>query len=351
MAARQNRAETTASLRASRAELIERHLPLVESIARRFARRGEPLEDLVQIGTIGLIKAVDRFDPARGNKLSTVAVPAIEGEIRHHLRDGASLVRTPQPLQDLAGRLNAERPRMTADLGREPTAAELAGAVGASAQEAGLALSSRAPQGLEDADGASLAASTEHAAESRLLLDGGLDALPEREQRIVRLRYEQDLSQAEIARREGVSQATVSRLLQGALDQLRVAMSGGESVAGGADGAYSRPVEADEKTPAAEPEKRPAHSGRLLVRMPASLHDELASAAEREGVSLNTLVTGALAGAVGWRDQNGADSFSISEHDDPRTGRPAWIRYALLANVVVVAVAAIVAIALLVTAL
>ena len=114
MAAQQSRAETSAAAHAARAQLIESQLPLVRSIARRFAQRGEPLEDLVQVGTIGLIKAVDRWDPARGTKLSTVAAPAIEGEIRHHLRDGSSVLRTPQRVQALAGRLDAERPRLAA---------------------------------------------------------------------------------------------------------------------------------------------------------------------------------------------------------------------------------------------
>ena len=205
----------------------------------------------------------------------------------------------------------------------------------------------------ENDEDAPRTAAAAHEAESRLLLGDGLDALPERERRIVSLRYEQDLSQAEIARREGVSQATVSRLLQGALDQLRTTLDG--DVAATSGDAYSRPVQPAEKPaaekPAAEkPEQRPAHSGRLLVRMPASLHDELAHAAEREGVSLNTLVTGALAGAVGWRDGSGTDELLRREPGEA-AARPAWIRYALLANVIVVAVAAIVAIALLVTQL
>ena len=151
----------------------------------------------------------------------------------------------------------------------------------------------------------------------------------------------------DIAYHAGVSQATVSRLLQGALERLRSTLDGGVAATGG--GAYSRPVASAEQTQAAKPADAPAHSGRLLVRMPASLHDELARAAEREGVSLNTLVTGALAGAVGWRDGSGTES--LLRHEPAAAARPAWLRWALLANVVVVAIAALVAIALLVSSL
>jgi RNA polymerase sigma-B factor len=362
MSAHQSRAELRGGGDENRAQLIESQLPLVRSIARRFAQRGEPLEDLVQVGTIGLIKAVDRYDPARGAKLSTVAAPAIEGEIRHHLRDGASVLRTPQRLQALAGRLEAERPRLTAELGREPSSDELAQAAGATREDAARALAVVAPAPLDEDDAPS-AAPAAHEAESRLLVGEGLEALPERERRIVRLRFEQDLSQAEIARREGISQATVSRLLQGALDQLRRTLDGGAPGADGAaapatsggvaapgGGAYSPAVPSAETSPAGKPQDAPAHSGRLLVRMPATLHDELARAAEREGVSLNTLVTGALAGAVGWRDPNGTEGL-LHEHHAHGAARPAWLRWALWANVIVVALAAIVAIALLVSAL
>ena len=355
MAVEQSAFNSSARAGMNRAELIERHLPLVESIARRFERSGEPLDDLVQVGTIGLIKAVDRFDASRGNKLSTLAAPAIEGEIRHHLRDGAALVRTPQPLHDLAVRLRAAQTSMTAGLARTPTVDELAQAVGVSATEAGKALASGAAVSLdEDASDAPDADGAAHGTESRLLIDGGLDGLPEREQRIVRLRYEQDLSQGEIARREGISQATVSRLLHAALQRLRETIESDGTVAPPSGGAYSRSVAPADPTPAEETPDKPAHSGRLLVRMPATLHGELARAAEREGVSLNTLVTGALAGAVSWRDPDGThpelerDQAPASDSAPPR---PGWLRYALMANLVVVAVAAIVAIALLITAL
>ena len=333
----------------TRAELIERNLPLVESVARRFQRRGEPLDDLVQVGTIGLIKAVDRFDPARGTRFATVAVPAIEGEIKHHLRDGAPLVRKPQPLHELAVRARAEQTRMTAELGREPTIDELAGALGAPHDEVVLALDGGPAVAIADDDAKVPGAA--HAGESRLLLDGGLDRLPERDRRVLRMRYEEDLSQAEIAKREGVSQATVSRQIAGALERLRRTLQTGEGVAEGEGESYSRPVAATGQ--AAEPakpeaEKQPSHSGRLLVRMPASLHDALADAAEREGVSLNSLVTGALAGSVGWRDPTG--ELRVPHADPVSEERPPWLRRALIANVIVIGLAALAAIGLLIAA-
>jgi RNA polymerase sigma-B factor len=285
----------------AREQLIAQHLPLVHGIARRFASSGEQLDDLVQAGSIGLIKAVDRFDPDRGPSLAAFAAPVIEGEIRHHLR-----------------RRRRHATRETA----EP------------------------PDGL---DGGTPG---EGQSEARLALAPGWQALPDRERRLLELRFFEDRTQAQIASELGISQAHVSRLLRAALDRLRAGLDDGVAPAGGAS--YSRP---DMASPAGEPEEqqRAAHSGRLLVRMPQSLHTELARAAEREGVSLNTLVTGALAGAVGWRDG--------ARHDDepdeappatpaeaPDAHRRSWLLIALAANITVVAVAAVVAIALLLTA-
>jgi RNA polymerase sigma-B factor len=286
-----------------RERAIEEHLPLVQAIARRYASHGESLDELVQAGSVGLIKAVDRFDPERGPALAAYAAPAIEGEIRHHLR------------------------RHRRQAGHE----------------------ARAP--LEEID-----AGTEDAdrSEARLLLADGWPTLSERQRRLLELRYFGDLTQAEIARELGLSQAQVSRLLRATLDRLRTEL--GEDVAATEGRAYSDPEMA---TPAAEPEQPKAHSGRLLVRMPPSLHSELARTAEREGVSLNTLVTGALAGAVGWRDagagqREAASDSGAAEPDaagmDPATSRRTLLSVALAANFAIVAVAAALAIVLLVVA-
>src|SRR4051795_5687205 len=120
----------------SRTEVIEAHLPLVRSIARRYAGRGEPLEDLVQIGTIGLIKAVDRFDPGRGRDLAALARPSIESEIRHHLRDRSSVVRVPRTDRELSARMSATAADMAARDGKTPAAAQVAAEAGVSEQRA-----------------------------------------------------------------------------------------------------------------------------------------------------------------------------------------------------------------------
>jgi RNA polymerase sigma-B factor len=287
-----------------RERAIEEHLSLVRAIARRYAGRGEPIDELVQAGCVGLIKAVDRYDPDRGPALAAYAAPAIEGEIRHHLRTH----------DRHAGR------------------------------EAGPAL-----------DAIEAGSGQEARSEARLLLAGGWATLSERERRLLELRYFGDLTQAQIAQELGLSQAQVSRLLRATLDRLRTEL--GDDVAGAGDRAYSATEMA---TPAPEPEEPKAHSGRLLVRMPPSLHTQLAETAEREGVSLNTLVTGALAGAVGWRD-GGADearhqlrngSSAAAPDDPPGTSerRRTLLSVALAANFAIVAIAAVLAIVLLVVA-
>jgi RNA polymerase sigma-B factor len=129
----------------ARARLIEEHMSLVRSLARRYARGGEPVDDLVQVGAIGLIKAIDRFEPSRGHELRTVAVPAIEGEIRHHLRDRTPLVRPPRAVRELAIRVRRAQVELGAREGRLPSHAELAAAVGATEYEVAQALQSRAP--------------------------------------------------------------------------------------------------------------------------------------------------------------------------------------------------------------
>jgi RNA polymerase sigma-B factor len=161
--------------------LIERHLPLVRSIARRYAGGGEPLEDLAQVGAIGLIKAADRFDEARGVAFAAYAAPLVAGEIRHHLRDRCAPVRVPR-------RLQAEGVRVTA-------------------------------VELEQADGPQPDPMGE--AHDRVALGAALRALAPTERRVVQLRYLEDLTQAQIARRIGRSQVHVSRTLRAALLRLQ----------------------------------------------------------------------------------------------------------------------------------
>jgi len=312
---------------------------LVRSVARRYARGGEPVDDLVQVGAIGLIKAVDRFEPERGNELRTVAVPAIEGEIRHHLRDRAPLVRAPRPVRELAARVRRAQVELGAREGRLPTPAELAQEVGATEAEVVQALQSRAPAVPLEPEHALVA--PDDLADERALLAAGMSVLSARERRILELRYFEDRSQADIAREVGLSQAHVSRLIRRALERLRAAVVEDEAEAYPRDQMAIREVE--ERAP-----QQATHSGRLLVRMPQSLHAELARVAEREGVSLNALITGALASAVGWRD--GAVDGLETTDDTPVQRRPQWTTIALAANLVVVVLAAAVAIVLLVIA-
>jgi RNA polymerase sigma-B factor len=173
--------------RGARRELIERHLPLVRAVARRFAHRGESVEDLVQVGAVGLIKAVDRFDPSRGVTLGAYAAPTIAGEIRNHLRDRGTLIRLPRDAEPEAP---ARFPLpLEATIELWPDAA--------------------AERGLERS-------------EDRALLADGLRALPSRERRIVHLHYYGGLSQRGIAAELGISQVQVSRLLRESLGKLRL---------------------------------------------------------------------------------------------------------------------------------
>lgn len=219
-----------------RAELAERFMPLVRSIARRYDHRGEPLEDLVQVGAIGLLKAIDRFDPERGVPLSGYATPTITGEIRRHFRDTGWMVRPPRDLQELVLALNVATEELASDLGRPPTTAELAAATHRDVDEVAEALcagtgyraqSLDAPTGddglaLADTMGRRDDAYPRSEARHDVLL--GLQALRPRERRIVALRFGVGLSQREIADEVGVSQMHVSRLLRGALEQMRRAI-------------------------------------------------------------------------------------------------------------------------------
>ena len=172
--------------RDARQRLIELHLPLVRALARRFARRGEQFEDLVQVGAVGLIKAIDRYDPTRGSSLTAYAVPTIVGEIRRHLRDSTQPLRLPRP-----------------DGGRRVVVRSVAlDAEAPSSRDAG------AERGLEQG-------------EERALIEAGLRALPRRQRRIVQLHYFANLSQRGIASELGLSQVHVSRLLQDSLGKLR----------------------------------------------------------------------------------------------------------------------------------
>ncbi|MEP6955139.1 MAG: sigma-70 family RNA polymerase sigma factor [Solirubrobacteraceae bacterium] len=322
-----------------RARLIEDYLPLVRSIASRYAGGSEPLEDLVQVGSVGLIKAVDRFEPERGSSLAALARPAIEGEIRHHLRDRTPLVRVPRGVRELDARVRDAEAAITTRAGHEPDAGALAQAVGApEAAVTEALLARRAATGAPLPD---VAAPEEASAEDRVALAQAWATLSDRQRTLLSLRYGEDLSQAEIARRVGSSQASVSRVLASALGKLHASM---RSVAAGPAAAYSGPA-MDDGPDATTGRQEAVRSGRFLIRMPQSLHDALAREAEHEGVSLNTLITNALAGAVSWRDGDG------DVEEPPAAGPPRdRTNRVLLLNLVVVGVVAIAAVILLVLA-
>lgn len=358
----------------ARERLIEMYLPLVSALARRYARGEADYEDLVQVGSIGLIKAIDRFDLSRGEELAAYAVPNISGEIKRHLRDNGQTIRLPRALQ--------------ADPERKAQVLSAEGPV----------------DGVPDlSDGFA-------DAEGRLALADAFGGLGERERQILYLRFVRDLEPDEVARELGISRRHLSRQTQAALTQLRrelesdlPAESDGPKIApvtqyldrpyhivlvrdeADGEGAWTAQVEelpgceargetADEATRAIResmeawisealakhqeipgPRGASTHSGRLNLRMPQSLHAAVARAAEREDVSLNQFITGSLAGAVGWRQENhsGDTEAGEVEPDLPSRSRSAgaWLRRALLANAVLLALAGLAAIALLVVVL
>jgi RNA polymerase sigma-B factor len=223
-----------------RDELVTMHLPLVEHMARRFRDRGEPHDDLVQVGTIGLIKAVDRFDLERGVEFSTYATPTIIGEIKRHFRDRGWAIRVPRRLQEMRLLLNRATAELTQQLGRSPTVAELAAHLGVTQDEVleGLdsaqayATSSLDSTGMGDDgdEGGSVMATLGEidqgleGVENREALKPLLAALPAREQRILVLRFFHNKTQSQIAHEVGLSQMHVSRLLAKTLATLRTQM-------------------------------------------------------------------------------------------------------------------------------
>jgi RNA polymerase sigma-B factor len=222
----------------ARDDLVHLHLPLVEHCARRFRNRGEPFEDLVQVGTIGLIKAVDRFEAERGIEFSTYATPTIIGEIKRYFRDKGWAIRVPRRLQELRMQISTTTAELTQELGRSPTPRELAEKIDCSVEEiiegmeSSNAYSTLSLDATDDSDepgGSMLDAlgtddpNIEHV-EVRESIKPMLDQLDPREKRILVLRFFKNMTQTQIAEEIGISQMHVSRLLTRTLDQMRVAM-------------------------------------------------------------------------------------------------------------------------------
>lgn len=228
---------TPAEVAAAREQLVQSHMGLVEYLARRYSDRGESFDDLVQVGSIGLLKAIDRFDPERGANFATYATPNITGEIKRHFRDLGWSVKVPRRLRELGVRLRIERERLTATLGRSPTVDELAAALMVTPEEVLEALDSAQAYSSASLD-------TPHSEDSQTLADTlgsedvaislvvdrealrpALAALEPRERKMLVMRFFGHRSQAEIAEELGISQVHVSRLLTKTLERLRVLMA------------------------------------------------------------------------------------------------------------------------------
>ena len=218
--------------RRDRDALIERFLPLARSLARRYRRGAEPLEDLEQVASLALVKAVESFDPSRGVAFSSYAVPSISGALKRHYRDHGWSVRVPRDLQELAMRIQRFNEAASATTGTSPTAAQIAEHAGITVEEvieareayqALHAVSLDQPDRSGDDEGRVSLLETMGARDSeferafdRVLLDSLLESLDERDQTIVRLYYQEGLTQREIGHRLGLSQMHISRLLRDA---------------------------------------------------------------------------------------------------------------------------------------
>jgi RNA polymerase sigma-B factor len=224
---------------AAREHLVVRFMPLARQLALRYRHAGEPLEDLVQVACVGLLKAIDRYEPARGPGFARYAVPTMLGEIKRHFRDKGWSVRVPRATQELALKVSDALSVLPARLGRAARPRDVAQAVGASVEEVLEAMEAATAYEATSLDAPRAGAAEDEQwtygdsiadeekgyelVEIGETLRGTLDALPPRERLILRLRFERDLTQAEIADCIGVSQMHVSRLLRRSLDRLSVA--------------------------------------------------------------------------------------------------------------------------------
>ncbi len=217
-----------------RDRLVETHMPLVLYLAKRFSGRNEPMSDLVQVGAIGLIKAIDRFDPERGLEFSTYATPTILGEIKRHFRDTGWLIHVPRRAQELQTALNAARADLSQELGRAPTVGELSArlevdedavleALDAARAYSGVPLEVLAPPGETVPEHPRLGVVDEgfEQVEQRAMLKDLIATLPENEREVLLLRFVGNKTQTEIAAIVGVSQMQVSRLVARGLKRLR----------------------------------------------------------------------------------------------------------------------------------
>jgi RNA polymerase sigma-B factor len=220
----------------ARRELTERYLPLARSLARRYERRGESLDDLLQVASLGLVKAIDRFDPERGLSFSSYAVPTMLGELRRYFRDTGWALHVPRDMQERVLKVNAAVERLSGELGRSPSPQQLADELNLpveavleaiEANTAYEASSLETPLRAGDEQSHTVAETIGETDERFELIEDcasigpALKTLPERDRLILHLRFVEDLTQSEIAQRIGVSQMHVSRLIRRALEQVR----------------------------------------------------------------------------------------------------------------------------------
>lgn len=219
----------------ARSELVMSHLNLVRFLASKFKNRGEPLDDLIQVGTIGLIKAIDRFDPDRGLEFTTYATPTVLGEIKRHFRDKGWSVRVPRRLQELSAKVNQATDELTKELQRSPSTEEVAAKLGVSVDEVLEAMESSSaytsvPLEGGGSDEDETPAIIDHyasvdedltSADDRMVIEDTIRDFSPREQEVIRMRFNDGLTQIEIAKRLGISQVQVSRLLRRTLKKLQ----------------------------------------------------------------------------------------------------------------------------------
>jgi RNA polymerase sigma-B factor len=222
---------------AAREALVERFLPLARQLARRYQRGAEPLDDLVQVASLGLLKAIDRFEPDRTTAFSSFAVPTILGELKRHFRDRGWSVRVPRDLQELAMKVDRVSEELSRRIGRAPTPGEIGEEIGVTTEQV---LEAREAAGAyravsldrprdddEEGDGMADTMGAEDPgyglAEDAATVERLMSALSDREREVLRLRFQEDLTQSEIGARVGVSQMHVSRLIRQAVARLRTA--------------------------------------------------------------------------------------------------------------------------------
>ena len=220
----------------AREQLIMSHINLVRYIAAKFKNRGEPLDDLIQVGTVGLIKAIDRFDPERGLEFTTYATPTIMGEIKRHFRDKGWTVRVPRRLQELSAKVNTATDELTVQLQRTPTVDEIAAHLGTTADEVLEAMESSSAYSSVPLEGGGSGEDEEApsiidryasvdpdlaASDDRMVLADAIAEFPEADQAAIRMRYVDGMTQVEIAEKLGISQVQVSRMLRRALKRIQ----------------------------------------------------------------------------------------------------------------------------------